>query len=290
MTIVNSINHPETSDPRHNRDIVIIQPRGRTGISQLRELWRYHELLYFLTWRDIKVRYKQAILGIAWAAIQPLTTMIVFSIFFGALADVPSEGLPYPLFAFAGLVPWAFFQYGVTQAANSVVNNSNLITKVYFPRLLVPLSSIGAGFVDFLVALGVFVVMMTIYGFAPTTNILFLPILTLLAFLASFGVGLWLSGINVFFRDVRHTTSFIVQVWLFLTPIAYPSGLLDEHWQLLYAVNPMVGVVEGFRWALLGVGEPPSQFVLVSTAISLVLVVTGIWFFRKVERTFADVV
>lgn len=271
-------------------DVITIRPKRGVGLSDLRELWKYRELLYFLTWRDIKVRYKQALLGMVWAAIQPLATMVVFSIFFGALADVPSEGLPYPLFAFAGLVPWTFFQYGITQAASSVVNNSNLVTKVYFPRILIPLSSIAAGFVDFVVAFVVFLGIMLIYGFVPTINVLFLPFLVMLTFLAAFGVGLWLAGINVFFRDVRHTTSFLAQLWLFLTPIAYPTGLLNEHWQLFYAVNPMVGVVEGFRWALLGVGQPPSFFILISAGISLLLVITGVWFFRKVERSFADVV
>lgn len=271
-------------------DLTVIEPKNGVGLTDLRESWKYRELLYFLTWRDIKVRYKQALLGVVWAAIQPLGTMVVFSIFFGALAGVPSEGLPYPLFAFSGLVPWAFFQYGITQAANSVVSNSNLVTKVYFPRILIPLSAIAAGFVDFIVAFVVFLGIMVIYGYTPTINVLFLPVLVLLTFLAAFGVGVWLAGINAFFRDVRHTMSFLVQLWLFLTPIAYPTGLLDRYWQLIYAVNPMVGVVEGFRWALLDVGEAPSSLILVSTSVSLFLVTTGIWFFKKVERTFADVV
>lgn len=280
----------DPSDQQRRSESVLIEPRRRLGLSDLREVWEYRELLYFLTWRDVKVRYTQAVLGIIWAAIQPLSTMVVFSIFFGGLADVPSQGLPYPLFAFAGLVPWAFFQYGITQAANSVVNNSNLITKVYFPRLLIPLSSIAAGFVDFVVAFSILLVMMPFYGFLPTVNALFVPLLIVLVFAVAFGVGIWLAGINVFFRDVRHTTTFIVQVWLFVTPIAYPTGLLERNWQIVYALNPMVGVVEGFRWALLGVGDPPSMLIVISAGVAIGLMTSGVWFFRKVEGTFADVV
>jgi lipopolysaccharide transport system permease protein len=216
--------------------------------------------------------------------------MVVFSIFFGALADVPSEGLPYPVFAFSGLVPWTFFQFGVTQAANSVVSNANLVSKVYFPRIIIPLSAVAAGLIDFLVAFVVLVGIMLAYGIAPSINSVLLPILIMLTFLAALGVGLWLSGINVYFRDVRHTTTFLVQLWLFLTPVAYPTAMLDGPWQTIYALNPMVGVIEGFRWGLFDIGDPPSQLMLVSTAIIIFLVTTGLWFFRRVEKTFADVV
>ena len=264
-------------------------PRGSVPVG-FAELWAYRELLYFLTWRDIKVRYKQTVLGAAWAILQPVLTMVVFSLFFGKLAGIPSDGLPYPIFAFAALVPWQFFAYGLTQSSNSLVGSSNLLKKVYFPRLVIPISSILSGAIDFLLAFLVLFGMMVFWGIPPTWNVVWLPLLLLLTLLTSLGVGLWLAALNVRFRDIRYTVPFLVQLWLFLTPIAYPSSLVPPAWRTLYALNPMVGVVEGFRWALLGVSSAPGPMVLVSALVSLLLLVSGTLYFRRMEQTFADLV
>jgi lipopolysaccharide transport system permease protein len=263
--------------------------KGWTALG-LRELWAYRELLYFLTWRDIKVRYKQTALGAAWAVIQPFFTMAVFSLFFGRLAKVPSDGIPYPIFAYAALVPWTFFANGLGQSANSLVGSSNLIKKVYFPRLAIPLATVLSEAVDFAIAFVVLIAMMLYFGIAPTGNVVWLPLLLLLALSTSLGVGLWLSALNVQFRDVRYVVPFITQFWMFATPIAYPSSLLSERWRAAYALNPMVGVVEGFRWALLGTATGPGPMILVSSLMSLALLVGGAFYFRRMERRFADVV
>jgi lipopolysaccharide transport system permease protein len=257
---------------------------------KLGELWQYRELLYFLAWRDIKIRYKQTVLGAAWAIIQPFFTMVIFSIFFGRLAKVPSDGLPYPIFAYAALVPWTFFANGLNQASNSLVGSANLIKKVYFPRLVVPISSVISGVVDFVLAFIVLLGMMLFYGFTPTVNILWLPLFILLIFVTALGVGFWLSALNVQFRDVRYTVPFLTQFWLFATPIAYPSSLLSETWRTLYGINPMVGVVEGFRWALFGTDTAPGAIILVSSLVALALFVGGAFYFKRLERSFADVV
>jgi lipopolysaccharide transport system permease protein len=257
---------------------------------KLRELWEYRELLYFLVWRDIKVRYKQTALGATWAIIQPFLTMVVFSLFFGHLAKMPSDGIPYPIFSFAALVPWSFFANGLSQSSNSLVGSSNLITKVYFPRLIVPLASSFSGVVDFLIAFAVLIVMMLYYGLLPTLNVLWLPLFLLLAMVTSLGVGLWLSALNVEYRDVRFIVPFITQFWLFVTPIAYPSSLLPEPWHTLYGLNPMVGVVEGFRWALLGTKTAPGPIIAVSSAAAITILITGAFYFRRMEKTFADIV
>jgi lipopolysaccharide transport system permease protein len=257
---------------------------------RLSELWEYRELLYFLVWRDIKVRYKQTALGASWAIIQPFMTMVVFSLFFGHLGKMPSDGLPYPIFTFAALVPWAFFANGLNQSSNSLVGSSNLITKVYFPRLIVPLASVFSGIVDFLVAFGVLLGMMLYYGLVPTLNILWLPLYVLLALVTSLGVGLWLSALNVEYRDVRYIIPFITQFWLFATPIAYPSSLLSEPWRTIYGLNPMVGVVEGFRWALLGTNTAPGAIVAVSASAAVLILISGAFYFRRMEKTFADIV
>ena len=257
---------------------------------KLKELWEYRELLYFLTWRDLKVRYKQTALGAAWAIIQPFFTMVVFSLFFGKLAKVPSDGVPYPIFSFAALVPWTFFANGLTQSSNSLVGSANLITKVYFPRLTIPIASVLSGIVDFVLAFVVLLVMMLYYGIVPTVNVLWLPLFLLLALVASLGVGLWLSALNVEYRDVRYVVPFITQFWLFVTPIAYPSSLLREPWRTVYGLNPMVGVVEGFRWALLGTKTAPGPLIAVSSIAALVILVTGAFYFRRMEKTFADIV
>jgi len=255
----------------------------------LRNVWEFRELLYFLVWRDIKVRYKQTVLGAAWAILQPLFTMVVFSVFFGRLAKVPSDGLPYPIFSYAALVPWGFFANGLIGAADSLVGNANLIKKVYFPRLLVPFSAVLSGALDFMLAFAVLLAMMAYFHVWPTMNVVFLPAFFLLAFTTSLGVGLWLSAMNVQFRDVRHTVSFLVQAWLFCTPIAYPSSLLPEPWRSLYGLNPMAGVVEGFRWALLGT-PAPGAIIWVSTLASLGVLIGGAFYFRRMERMFADTV
>ncbi len=256
----------------------------------LTELWHYRELLYFLCWRDIKVRYKQTVLGAAWAIIQPLLIMLIFSLFFGRLAKMPSDGLPYPIFAFAALVPWTFFAYGVTQASNSLVSFPDLVKKVYFPRLTMPIATVLAGGVDFVLAFVVLLGMMLFYGVIPTVNIIWLPLFLLLSLVTSLGVSLWLSALNVGYRDVRYTIPFLVQLWMFATPIAYPSSLLEEPWRSIYALNPMVGVVEGFRWALLGADTAPGPMILVSSAMAVVLLIGGAFYFRRMEATFADVI
>jgi lipopolysaccharide transport system permease protein len=280
--------------------LIVVKPSKGWISLKLKELWEYRELLYFMAWRDIRVRYKQTVLGAAWAIIQPFFTMVVFSIFFGKLAKVPSDGLPYPIFAYAALVPWTFFANGLNQAtffanglnqaSNSLVGSANLIKKVYFPRLVVPISSVISGVVDFVLAFAVLLGMMLFYGILPTVNILWLPLFVLLIFVTALGAGFWLSALNVQFRDVRYTVPFLTQFWLFATPIAYPSSLLSEPWRTLYGVNPMVGVVEGFRWALLGTDTAPGPIIIVSTVVALVVFVGGAFYFRRMEKTFADVV
>jgi len=270
--------------------VTVITPSHGWVALQLSKAWEYRELLYFLTWRDIKVRYKQTVLGVAWAIIQPFFTMVVFSIFFGRLANIPSDGVPYPIFSYAALVPWTFFAHGLSQSSDSLVASANLLKKVYFPRLIIPIAAIFASVVDFVLAFIVLLVMMLFYGITPTVNVLWLPYFLLLALTTSLGVGLWLSAMNVQFRDVRYTVPFLSQFWLFATPIAYPSSLLSEPWRTLYGINPMVGVVESFRWALLGAATAPGPIVIVSSLASLALLVSGLFYFRRMEKTFADVV
>jgi lipopolysaccharide transport system permease protein len=267
-----------------------IEPSRGWVSLKLHELWAHRELLYFLTWRDIKVRYKQTVLGVAWAIIQPFLTMVVFSLFFGRLANVPSDGIPYPIFSFAALVPWSFFANGLSQSANSLVLSANLLKKVYFPRLAIPLATVLSGVIDFVLAFIVLLGMMFYYDIVPTKNALWLPALLLLALITSLGVGLWLAALNVRYRDVRYAVPFLVQFWLFCTPVAYPSSLLDEPWRTIYGLNPMVGVIEGFRWALLGTQEAPAMMIAVSTVISVILLIGGAYYFRRMEKHFADVV
>jgi lipopolysaccharide transport system permease protein len=275
---------------RHPVAVVLIAPTRGWMSLRLSELWAYRELVYFLTWRDVKVRYKQTALGVLWAVIQPLMTMLVFSVFFGKLAKVPSDGIPYPIFAFAALVPWTFFASGLAQSANSLVGSANLIKKVYFPRLTIPIATVVAGLVDLVLAFAMLVVMMAYYGITPTINVVWIPLFVVLAFVTALGVGLWLSALNVQFRDVRYVVPFLTQFWLFATPIAYSSSLLPEPWRTVYGMNPMVGVVEGFRWALLGTPNAPGMQLFVSSAAALVIMVTGAFYFRRMETTFADVI
>jgi len=267
-----------------------IEPSSGWVPLELSELWSYRELLYFLTWRDIKVRYKQTVLGAAWAVIQPFFTMIVFSLFFGRLAKVPSDGIPYPIFSYTALIPWTFFATGLLQSSNSLVTSSQLIKKVYFPRIVMPISSVISGTVDFAIAFIVLLGMMAYYGIAPTVNVVWLPFLVLLTFMTALGTGLWLSALNVRYRDIKYAVTFLVQFWLFATPIAYPSSLLSQPWRTMYSINPMVGVVEGFRWALLGADTAPGPMIVVSCVASLIILTSGAFYFRRMEGYFADVV
>ena len=270
----------------------VIQPSRSWVALNLAELWEYRELLFFLVWRDVKVRYKQTVLGAAWAILQPFFTMVVFSLFFGRLAGLGAQiegGIPYPVYTFAALVPWTFFAQGLNQAADSLVGSANLIKKVYFPRLVVPLAGVITGGVDLALAFGVLLGMMAFYGIVPSAAVVLLPVFLLLALVTALGVGLWLSAANVMFRDVRYTLSFLVQLWLFATPVAYPSSLLPEPWRTVYGLNPMAGVVEGFRWALLA-APPPGAIIWVSAAAAAAILVSGAYYFRRMERMFADTV
>jgi lipopolysaccharide transport system permease protein len=253
------------------------------------EMWHFRELLYFLTWRDIKIRYKQTVLGFVWAVLQPFMTMIVFSLFFGKLAKMPSEGVPYPIFNFTALLPWQFFEGSINTSTSSLVANANMITKVYFPRLFIPVSAIVSGLVDFAIAFIVLIGMMFFYHIAPNLGVLLLPLFLLLAMITAMGVSLWMSALNVKYRDVRYVVPFLMRFWFFATPIAYPSNLLNEPWRTLYGLNPMVGVVEGFRWALLGT-QPPEAMLFLSILISLTLLISGLIYFNRTEKTFADII
>jgi lipopolysaccharide transport system permease protein len=272
------------------RPMIRIEPSRGWVSLRLHELWAYRELLYFLTWRDIKVRYKQTALGAGWAILQPFLTMVVFSIFFGRLAKIPTDGLPYPIFSYAALVPWTFFAQGLGHAANSLVGSSNLIKKIYFPRLVVPIAGVISGLVDLGLALLVLVGMMLYYGLMPSLTVLWLPLFVLLALMTALGAGLWLAALNVQYRDVRYVMPFLIQLWLFATPIAYPSSLLQEPWRTLYGLNPMVGVVEGVRWALVGMPLGSPAGLAVSALISAALLSGGAFYFRRLERSFADVI
>lgn len=269
---------------------IIVEPARGLADFNLREIWDYRDLLFFLTWRDINIRYKQTILGAAWAVIQPVLTMILFTIFFGRMAGVPSEGAPYPLFAFAALLPWQYFATALGNAANSLVNNSNLLSKVYFPRLLIPLASLFPPAVDFIIAFIVLLGLMFYYRATPTWNILWLPAFCVLAMVTTFGAGLWFAALNVRYRDVRHIVTVLVQFGMFVSPVAYPSRLVPARWRLLYAVNPMTGTIEGFRWALLGIDGLPASLVAVSSVAALILFVSGLFYFRYTERAFADII
>jgi lipopolysaccharide transport system permease protein len=273
-------------------DLALFRVQASRGWASLKldELWGYRELIYFFTWRDIKVRYKQTVLGAVWAIIQPLFTMLVFALFFGHLAKVPSDGIPYPLFSYTALVPWTFFSTGLTQASNALVQNSNMLKKIYFPRMAMPMGAVLAGCVDFCLAFVVLLGMMVFYRIVPTWKVIWLPLFLLLALVTCLGTSLWLSTMNVRFRDIRHTLPFITQFWMYATPIAYPSSLLPQPWRTLYGINPMVGVVEGFRWALLGERTAPGPMIVVSSIVALALLFGGAFYFRHQEKTFADVI
>lgn len=285
----NQASPPNTGADDH-RPTVRRQARpGWTAIN-FGELWQYRELLIFYAVRDIKVRYKQTILGATWAVLQPVMTMLVFSIFFGKLAGVPSDGIPYPVFSFCALLPWQLFAFALTQSSNSLVQDAQVLTKVYFPRLIIPFGSVVAGLVDFAIAFLVLIGMMLYFDIVPGPAMLTLPLFILLALAAALAVGLWLSALNVKYRDVRYTTAYLAQFWLFVTPVAYSSSLVPAHWQTIYAINPMVGVVEGFRWALLGKSAPPGAMLIVSVAATAILLTGGLFYFRRMEKTFADII
>jgi len=273
-----------------NPPVLRITPPSRWWTFPIRELWAYRELLYFFVWRDIKVRYKQTVIGVAWAVLQPLLTMLVFSLFFGKLAHIPSEGLPYPIFYYSALLPWMYFAAALQNSTNTIVENQRLITKVYFPRLALPLSSVFSGLVDFGISFLMFIVMMAYYGIRPTAMALWLPALLLLTILTALGVGLWLSALNAIYRDVRYVLPFLVQFWMFASPVAYPSSLVPSKWRWLYGLNPMAGVIEGFRWSLTGRGDPPGPLVFVSAGVVIAVLQTGVAYFQKMETIIADVV
>ena len=268
---------------------VRLEPAKKWPSLNLPELWEARELVYFLIWRDLKVRYKQTVLGASWALIQPLFTMLIFSVFFGRLAKVPSDSIPYPLFSLTALVPWTYFANSLTQGSNSLVSNSSLIKKVYFPRLAIPVSKILSALMDFGLAFILVLLMCFHYGIHPSARVFWLPLFLLLAMVTALGATFWLSSINVRIRDVEQTIPFLVQVWLFATPIAYPSSLLSPRWRVLYGINPMVGVVEGFRWALLGANTAPGPMLAVSCLVAVTALITGAYWFRKLEKTFAEV-
>jgi len=277
-----------TSEPR----TIILRPSRGFSFLDFRELWIYRELVYFLTWRSLKVRYKQTVLGAVWAVLEPFLTMVVFTIFFGNLAKVGSDNIPYPIWSYAGLLPWGLFSKALSDASRSLVANSHMITKIYFPRIILPLSSILAGLVDFAIAFVVLIGMMLFYKQFPTSAVWTLPLFLLLAMITALGAALWLSALNVKYRDVGYILPFLTQFWLFITPVVYPSSQIPEQWRLIYGLNPMTGVVEGFRWALLGIIPQPTFFPMlaVSAAMAIVVLFTGILYFRRMERGFADMV
>jgi len=268
---------------------LVIEPARGWQALELRDLWKYRELLYFLTWRDIKVRYKQTVLGVGWAVIQPILTMVIFSVIFGQLAKLPSEGIPYPIFTYAALLPWQLFAFALTNSSNSLISSQNLVSKVYFPRLIIPIASVLPGLVDFAISFVVFAGMMIFYHVPLTMRTVTLPLFLLLALASALAVGLWLSALNVAYRDIRYVVPFLTLAWQYATPVAYSSTLIPERWRLLFGLNPMTGVVEGFRWALLGKGDVGGLF-WVSVAIIVILLVSGLAYFKRMEATFADVI
>ena len=275
---------------QENIQVTVIKPSHGYSLNNFRQLWEYRELLYFFVWRDIKVRYKQTIIGIAWAVVQPLFAMLIFTLFFSRLAKVPSDGIPYPIFSYAALVPWLFFANGLNKCSDSLINSVNLVKKVYFPRLIIPVSAVLSGMVDFGFTLLVLFFMMPFFGLIPGWSIIWLPLIIILAIITCLGVGLWLSAMNALFRDIRYVVPFLIQLWLFSSPVVYPSSLLGEPWRSLYGINPMAGVIEGFRWVLLGSKVNIPGFILfISTMISVLTLVTGLIFFGRFEKKIADV-
>lgn len=289
-----AVGHPHapvhTSVADGSLPVHVIAPESGWVPVRLGEIWEYRELLYFFVWRELKIRYKQTALGVTWAVIQPFFTMVVFSVIFGSLAKVPSDGLPYPVFAFCALLPWQLFSFALTEASNSVVAQQRLLTKVYFPRLLMPIASVCVGLADFLIAFVMLLGMMAYYRITPGLAALTIPLWTILAMATALGIGLWLAALNVRYRDIRYTVPFLTQVWMYVTPVAYASSLVPAAWRPLYALNPMVGVIEGFRWALLGQANASAAVLPVSLVTVALLLISGLFYFRRTERTFADIV
>jgi len=274
-----------------NKDVVVIQPVKGLVALNLKDIWKYRELVYFLTWRDLKVRYKQSVLGALWAILQPFLNMVVFTVFFGNFAKIPSDGLPYPIFSYTATVPWAFFAAALSVSARSMLTSGNMISKIYFPRMIVPFSSVLANLVDFMVAFVILIAMMFFYHITPTVNILWLPLFLLLAMITALGVGLWLSALVVMYRDFNYILTFIPTFWMYISPVVYSSSMIPEKWRVLYSLNPMTGVIEGFRWALLGSqGVATPLMIGISATISIVLFVTGMFYFRRMEKVFADMI
>jgi homopolymeric O-antigen transport system permease protein len=271
-------------------ETIYIKPSSGLTALNLRDLWIYRELIVFMIWRDIKVRYKQTLLGAAWAVIQPVLTMLIFNFVFGTVAKVPTEGIPYPIFSYTALLPWGLFTAALNTASRSLTSNQNMITKIYFPRLVLPLSSVLGGLVDFAIAFLILIVLMIYYRVTPTAAVWTLPLFLLLAVITALGVALWLSAINVQYRDVNYVLPFLTQFWLFLTPVAYSAKVISAKWQLVYSLNPMAGVVNGFRWALLGTNTGPNFNMAISALISLVVLISGLFYFRSMEKTFADTI
>jgi len=282
-----SVTHPNLAYPLRSSTVRIEPPRALFEL-RLGEVWAYRELLYFFVWRDVKIRYKQTAIGVLWVVLQPVLTMLVFTLFFGRLAKLPSQGLPYPVFYFAALVPWTYFSYALQSTTNVVVDNQRLITKVYFPRLILPISAALSGLVDFAIGFVFLAIFAFAYGIRPTLAALWLPALLFLALFTALGVGLWMSALNALYRDVRYVIPFVVQFWMFASPVAYPSTLVPEHWRWLYGLNPMAGVIDGFRWAITGHGQPPGFILLVSAAALALVVLGGLFFFNRMESSVAD--
>jgi len=272
-------------------DVTIIKPTSGWVALNLRDLWKYRELIYFLIWRDIKVRYKQAVLGIGWAIIQPILTMVIFSIIFGRFGKLPTDqSLPYPLFTFAALLPWGLFANALQRSGTSLVGSAHLITKIYFPRLIIPISAVVGGIVDFAISFVILLLMMAYYNVYPTWNMLWIIPLTLLTLVTALSVGLWLSALNVRYRDVQQMIPFLVQAWMYASPVAYSAKIITERtWQLIYGLIPLTGIIQGFRWALLG-GTPPGELMWISSTVMVILFVSGLFYFRRMEKTFADTV
>ena len=275
---------------KHEPTTVYIKPSTGLAALNLRDLWVYRELIFFMVWRDIKVRYKQTLLGAAWAVIQPVLTMLIFNFVFGTVAKVPTEGIPYPIFSYTALLPWGLFTAALNTASRSLTSNQNMVTKIYFPRLVLPLASVLGGLVDFAIAFVILIVLMVYYKVTPTAAVWTLPLFLILTIITALGVALWLSAINVQYRDVNYVLPFLTQFWLFLTPVAYSAKVISAKWQIVYSLNPMAGVVNGFRWALLGTNTGPNLYMAVSIGISLLFLVSGLFYFRSMERTFADTI
>jgi len=288
MTI--SMNTAKETNAYSHREKILIKASDNPFKLNIAEVWEYRELLSMFVWRDVAVRYKQSLIGIGWAVIQPVTTMVIFSIIFGYLAKLPSEGIPYPIYTFCALLPWNYFARSLSDSSDSLVSSANLVTKVYFPRLILPLSKVLAGFIDFTIAFVILLVLMVWYQIAPSYGIFLLPAFMLIAILTAFGIGLWLTALNVKYRDIKFVVPFITQLWMYTSPVAYSTSLIPEKWQWLYGLNPMVGVIEGFRWALLSKGAPDPVMMSVSTVIVLIILVGGIYYFRKTEQTFSDII